>query len=351
MIKNYERSGMGVNSMGSPVQQSKNKTKISLSSANKIEDSTYSFGAGSNATNSINLSTNQDLFSTKGNKNRGKFKNTTLSATGDAEFNKTANTQSTLFEGSKKFIQGFGSDLFTSSEQNALNSDLKTNANTSKLTAGLNLSSSTEGRGSKTTFGVGGGGSLSTTGSHLKGTDAGVNSVSRDYDATISYDGQQSNAYSNTFSRGDDELFYGNTASNVGNWHGGVGGTTSSGQFVNFGGQGLATQDFFDKVDKYEISKNTTKENISTFEKKDKKTEFKPFVNFNASHQWGLNNPWTGTIKGGWGSKHSANSGFSGSIGVKSGKYSKMPGFEFGVSGSKKGFGVNASYEFGNKKK
>ena len=56
-----------------------------------------------------------------------------------------------------------------------------------------------------------------------------------------------------------------------------------------------------------------------------------------------------GTLSAGYGTKHSPNSGFSGSIGLKTTKYSTMPNFSFEIGGSKKGAHLGISYLFGGK--
>lgn len=326
---------------------------IGLQSANKTKEGSWGYGSGSLGSNTFNVDAKLPIFSKK--QNRHDF--TALSLTGGGEFQKNRQYQGEEFEHSKDFITGGGThsnlniqSLFSQSEKDVFSSGLTTRPSTSKVNLGLDFSKTLANRMSSTTFSVGAGGSLSTTGAHLKSEDAGVDKVIRRFNATSHFNTGDQDAYSNTYSRGDTEIFYGGTASNFGNSPGGTTGYTSSGEGIFFGGTGIAGQDYFDKVDKYGKSEDRESANINTYTKQDKTTSFKPYLNLKMNREWdyGSSNV-KGTLSAGYGTKHSPNSGFSGSIGLKTTKYSTMPNFSFEIGGSKKGAHLGISYLFGGK--
>lgn len=348
---NYEASGVGRPSFGSPITL---ETNISLKSANKTgEDGGWSYGKGSDGSTTLNIGSKASLYSNT-NKRGRKNKTTNLSATGDVELFNPRHKQGDNFNFSKSYATGLGTsgstniqNLFTQEEKDAFSSDLTTRPKESKINLGLEGSYSLGNRRSKTTLSGGVGGSIHTTGSHLKGSDAGISKIHRKFDATSGFNTGDQDSYSNTYGRGNTEIFSGGTANNFGgSSQGGVWGQTSSGDNVFFGGSGTAGSDYFDKVDQYGKSESKENTGIKTYKKQKKSTSFKPYANVSLTREWGGMKDYTGKAKVGFGTKHSTNSGFSGSIGIKN----RRKGWGVEVGGSKRGGYLGLNYQIGRKK-
>lgn len=287
---------------------------------------------------------------------RGKHGSQALSLISGGEFFKPAHYKGLEYETSKSFITEAGDyntsnahRLFTQDEKDVFKSDLTTRPSTSKIFAGLDFSKTIGDRQAKTTFNIGGGGALTTTGTHLKGSDSGLTSIRRLFDATSHFNTGDQSAYSTTIERGGTELFTGSTWSNVGAHSGGTVGYTSSGEGIFFGGTGETTQSYYDLVEKYGISEDRSNMGIKTYKEQEKSTSFKPYLSGGVTREFGLDKYWSGILKASYGTKHAPSSGFSASIGLKGGKYSRAPGLSFEIGGSKRGGHLGISYLFGGK--
>jgi len=327
---------------------------VGLQSANLTKEGSWGYGRGSLGSTTLNVDAKLPIFSTY----QGRHGSSAISLTSNFEKFMPRYHQGREFDFSKSYATAGGvsgstniQSLFSQSEKDMFSSDLTTRPGTSKISAGLDFSKTIGNRRSSTTFSAGAGGALTTTGAHLKSEDAGIDKVIRRFNATSHFNTGDQDAYSNTYSRGDTEVFYGGTASNFGNSPGGVTGYTPSGEGVFFGGTGTATQDYFDLVDKYGKSEDRESTNINVYTKQDKKTTFKPYLNLKLNREWDYGNSNVkGLFKASYGTKHSPSSGFSGSIGFKTTKYSTIPNFSFEIGGSKKGAHLGINYLFGGKK-
>tara|TARA_R100000781_G_scaffold101393_1_gene64887 strand:- start:583 stop:1680 length:1098 start_codon:yes stop_codon:yes gene_type:complete len=283
-----------------------------------------------------------------------------LSLSGGVTRTQTSGSQSKRFHSSKAFSQGTGTNLLTSGEKEAFKTDLTTDPSTTNIGVGLKYEHVVApNRRGKTSFSIGGGGSLTTTAAHMTGTDAGVQKIDRTFDATTHINTGSQDAWSTTYKRGDTEVHGAAALWNpfFTSW-GGSTGYTSSGNLVNFAALSpdnpVITADYIANVDKYLKTETTSDLKHQVFSRQEKKSEFKPYLDIGAKHEWSLDKARhipSGFIQASFGTKHSPNPGFSASIGATTSSYSRVPNLSFEVGGSKRGGHFGISYLLGGKDK